>query len=90
MLTSRNVKSSPINDLLYGGVNYQIEHHLFPNLPRNKLREAQKIVKAFCNTHSIPYHETGVLQSQREILQYLHEVSAPLRGGSVQNSPRSR
>ena len=79
VLTSRNVKSSPINDLLYGGLNYQIEHHLFPSMPRNRLKEAQEIVRPFCEEHSISYYETGVIQSQREILQYLHHVSAPLR-----------
>ena len=79
VLTARNVKSSPLNDLLYGGLNYQIEHHLFPSMPRNRLKEAQKIVMPFCEEHSISYHETGVIQSQREILQYLHQVSAPLR-----------
>ena len=79
VLTSRNVKSSPANDLLYGGLNYQIEHHLFPSMPRNRLKEAQEIVRPFCREHSISYYETGVIQSQREILQYLHQVSAPLR-----------
>ena len=79
VLTSRNVKSSPVNDFLYGGLNYQIEHHLFPSMPRNRLKEAQKIVRPFCREHLISYYETGVIQSQREILQYLHHVSAPLR-----------
>ena len=80
VLTSRNVKAHPLTDFWYGGLNYQIEHHLFPNMPRNKLREAQKIAKAFCKEHSIPYHETGIVQSQKEILQSLHQESAPLRG----------
>ena len=79
VLTSRNVIAHPITDFWYGGLNYQIEHHLFPRLPRNKLREAQQIVKAFCRDHSIAYHETSVLQSYREILQHLYEVSAPQR-----------
>lgn len=79
VLTSRNVNSSPVNDLLYGGLNYQIEHHLFPAMPRHRLKEAQKIIRPFCEDHSISYYETGVVQSQREILQYLHHVSAPLR-----------
>ena len=83
VLTSRNVKAHPLTDFWYGGLNYQIEHHLFPNMPRNKLREAHKITKAFCKEHSIPYHETGILQSQREILQALHQESAPLRGGKA-------
>ncbi len=79
VLTSRNVIAHPITDFWYGGLNYQIEHHLFPRLPRNKLREAQPIVEDFCRVHSIAYHETSVLRSYREILQHLHEVGAPLR-----------
>ena len=79
VLTARNVKAHPLTDFWYGGLNYQIEHHLFPSMPRNKLREAQKVVKPFCYTHSISYHETGVLQSQWEILRYLQEASSPLR-----------
>ena len=80
VLTARNVKGHLLTNFWYGGLNYQIEHHLFPNMARNKLKEAQKITKAFCKEHSIPYHETGVVQSQKEILQYLHQESAPLRG----------
>ena len=84
VLTSRNVLAHPITDFWYGGLNYQIEHHLFPRLPRNKLKEAQPIVKDFCRRHDISYHETSVLRSYREILQHLHEVGAPLRkGGKV-------
>ncbi len=79
VLTSRNVTAHPLTDFWYGGLNYQIEHHLFPSMPRNKLREAQSIVKAFCREHAIAYHETSVLRSYREILQHLHEVGAPLR-----------
>jgi fatty acid desaturase len=79
VLTSRDVKAHPLTDFWYGGLNYQIEHHLFPSMPRNKLKKAQIIVRAFCAERSIPYRETGALQSNREILQYLHQVGAPLR-----------
>ena len=79
VLTSRNVKAHPFTDFWYGGLNYQIEHHLFPQMPRNRLKDAQKVAKAFCKKHTIPYHETGILQSQKEIIQFLHQESAPLR-----------
>jgi fatty acid desaturase len=79
VLTSRDVKAHPLTDFWYGGLNYQIEHHLFPSMPRNKLKEAQTIVRAFCKERGIRYHETGAMQSHKEILQYLHQVSAPLR-----------
>jgi fatty acid desaturase len=79
VLTSRNVLAHPITDFWYGGLNYQIEHHLFPRMPRNKLGEAQPIIRGFCRDQCIAYHETSVLQSYKEILQHLHEVGAPLR-----------
>jgi fatty acid desaturase len=79
VLTSRNVVAHPITDFWYGGLNYQIEHHLFPRLPRNKLREAQPMIRDFCRDHCIAYHETSVLQSYKEILQHLHAIGAPLR-----------
>ena len=76
VLTSRNVKAHPLTDFWYAGSNYQIEHHLFPTMPRNHLHRAQQLVKAYCVSHSIPYCETNVLQSYREILQSLNEVGA--------------
>jgi hypothetical protein len=82
VLTSRTVRGSLLVDFWYGGLNYQIEHHLFPTMPRNKLRKAQAIVKAFCIEHAITYHEASMLQSYREILHHLHKVSAPLRDDS--------
>ena len=78
-LTSRDVIPNPLIDFSYGGLNYQIEHHLFPNMPRNQLRNAREVVKSFCRERGIPYHETGFWRSHREILGYMHEVSAPLR-----------
>ena len=81
VLTSRNVRPSPIVDFLYGGLNYQIEHHLFPVLARHQLAPVRKIVREFCGEHGLAYYETGVIQSFREVISYLHRVSAPLRGG---------
>ena len=79
VITSRDVSAHPITDFVYGGLNYQIEHHLFPSMPRNNLRKVQPIVKEFCRNHGIPFHETSVMQSHREILGYMHKMSAPLR-----------
>ena len=75
ILTARNVTPGRITDFWYGGLNYQIEHHLFPSMPRNRLREARKIVTLFCRGHAISYTERGVLQSYRDILRSLHNVS---------------
>jgi fatty acid desaturase len=92
VLTARNVKSHPVTDFWFGGLNYQIEHHLFPHMARNKLKAAQATVKRFCQARSIPYCETGIIQSYRDTLRYLHHVSAPLRqdgkGGRSQSRGR--
>ncbi|MGI8562675.1 MAG: fatty acid desaturase family protein [Candidatus Dormibacter sp.] len=81
VITSRNVKPHPLTDVWYGALNYQIEHHLFPTLPRNQMAKAHDIVREFCEEHGIPYYETSLVQSYREILGFLHEVGAPLRNG---------
>jgi fatty acid desaturase len=78
VLTSRNVRSHPLTDFLYGGLNYQIEHHLFPT-PRCHVRHAHGVIREYCREVGIPYHETSIVQSYREILGFLHEVGAPLR-----------
>ena len=83
VLTSRNVLPNPLVDYMYGGLNYQIEHHLFPNMPRNRLKDARPLVRAFCADHGVLYHETGFWRSNQEILSYLHAVSAPLRHTTV-------
>ena len=79
VLTSRNVTGHWLTDFWYGGLNYQIEHHLFPNMPRNNLQKAQATVRAFCEEHGISYHATGLWASYREILVHLHKTSASLR-----------
>lgn len=83
VLTTRNVRGSLLTDLWCGGLNFQIEHHLFPTMPRNNFSKAQKIVKPFCREAGIEYYETGFFQSYREILQHLHSVSSVLRKPGV-------
>ena len=79
VVTARNVRAHPVTDFWYGGLNYQIEHHLFPTMARNQLRKAQQIIRAYCEECGVPYYETSILRSYAEILAYLHEISAVLR-----------
>ena len=91
VLTSRNVRSHPLTDVLYGALNYQIEHHLFTTMPRNRVREAHLIVRGFCQERGIPYHEVSVFRSYQELLGFLHEVGSPLRtGGRRKRAGRRR
>ena len=83
VLTSRNVRSNRLTDLWYGALNFQVEHHLFPTMARNRARAAHVIVQRYCRDAGIPYHQTSMLQSYREILCYLHAVGDPVRRPQV-------
>jgi fatty acid desaturase len=69
-------------DAVLGGLNYQIEHHLFPSMPRPNLRHARPVVQAFCAARGIAYHECGLLRSYADVLRHLHAVGAPLRASA--------
>ena len=79
VVTSRNIRGSWFTDFALGGLNYQIEHHLFPSMPRPTLRRAQAPVRAFCEQHGIAYHETGAVDSYVQVLRHLNTVGGPLR-----------
>jgi fatty acid desaturase len=79
VLTSRNVRGHWLTDNALGGLNYQIEHHLFPNMPRGSLRHAQPLVRAHCERLGVPYCETSLIGSYRQAMGYLNELGAPLR-----------
>ncbi|MBN9154919.1 MAG: acyl-CoA desaturase [Microbacterium sp.] len=80
VLTSRNIRGGRGVDVFMGGLNYQIEHHLFPNMPRPHLRDAQKLAKAYCAAHSISYTETTLLQSYGIVVRYLNRVGLSAGG----------
>jgi len=76
VLTSRNVRGGRLTDFVLGGLNYQIEHHLFPSMPRPSLRRAQALVRAYCDQHGISYAETSLARSYTEVLRHLSAVGA--------------
>ncbi len=77
--TSRNVSGGWWATTLMGGLNYQIEHHLFPSMPRPHLSKARVIVKDYCKTLDVPYTETTMLQSYGIVIEYLNRVGLSAR-----------
>ncbi len=74
VMMSRNVHGSRALDVLMGGLNYQIEHHLFPSMPRPHLRRAAPIVAAFCRDNGVPYTQVGLLTSYIIVVRYINRV----------------
>jgi fatty acid desaturase len=76
VLTARNIRGNWLTDMALGGLNYQIEHHLFPSMPRPNLRRSQPLISEFCRQHGLPYTEASLLGSYSQALRYLHAVGA--------------
>jgi fatty acid desaturase len=89
VLTSRNVRGGWLTDLALGGLNYQIEHHLFPSMPRPNLRRSQALIREFCQQRDLPYCESSLLGSYAQALRHLNTVGrqreAPQDPGQADN-----
>ncbi|HEY1699819.1 MAG TPA: acyl-CoA desaturase [Trebonia sp.] len=74
--TARNISGGRLTTFLLGGLNYQIEHHLFPSMPRPSLRRAKGLVRDFCLTAGLGYSEESFTGSFAQIIQHLAEAGA--------------
>lgn len=75
IVTSRNLKGGFLTELFFIGLNYQIEHHLFTNCPRNKLKLITPYVKKLCRQLNLEYTEVGIVETNKIILGELRKVS---------------
>jgi fatty acid desaturase len=72
--TSRNITGGWWATWLLGGLNYQVEHHLFPSMSRLHLAKARGIVRDYCASNNVPYTETSLIRSYVIVVQYLNRV----------------
>ncbi|WP_309134644.1 acyl-CoA desaturase [Cellulomonas sp.] len=79
VLTSRNIGGGRFVTMLMGGLDAQIEHHLFPSMPRPHLARARQIVRAHCERTGVPYTETSLVQSYAIVVRYLNQVGLGAR-----------
>lgn len=77
--TSRNISGGWWATWLLGGLNYQVEHHLFPSMPRPYLARAREIVREHCATLDVPYTETSLWRSYGIVVAYLNRVGLAAR-----------
>ena len=67
MRSSRSLKGGRFVHWFYGGLNTQIEHHLFPKAPRFNLLKVQQMTREFAKRHNIPYFETSPIEAYVQI-----------------------
>ena len=76
VITARNISGGPFTTFMLGGLNRQIEHHLFPSMPRPNLRQVQGLVRDFCAATDLGYREETFVDSFRQILHHLRDAGA--------------
>ncbi len=74
VMMSRNIAGNRCIDTAMGGLNYQIEHHLFPSMPRPHLRVASPMIAEYCRTHDVPYTQTRLWESYGIVVRYINRV----------------
>jgi fatty acid desaturase len=74
VMMSRDVRGNWFLDVALGGLNYQIEHHLFPSMARPYLKHAAPMIAAYCRDHDVPYTQTGLWTSYGIVLRYINRV----------------
>ncbi len=76
VITARNISGGRLTTFLLGSLNYQIEHHLFPSMPRPNLPRVQGLVRDFCAATDLGYSEESFVESFRQIIQHLSDTGA--------------
>jgi fatty acid desaturase/predicted heme/steroid binding protein len=79
IVTGRNVVASAFNKWFTGGLNFQIEHHMFPTIPRHNLPKVAPLVESLCKKHGVPYHTTSLGGGLVEVVQRLTNVAGQAR-----------
>ena len=79
VVTARNISGGPFTTFMLGGLNRQIEHHLFPSMPRPNLRRVQGLVSDFCVAADLGYCEESFVESFRQIVHHLSDAGAAAR-----------
>ena len=79
MLGSANFTGSEFLHIMSGNLGYQIEHHLFPDLPSNRYSEISERVRPLCEKYGIPYTTGPLYKQYGQALRTITQLSLPNR-----------
>ena len=77
MLGSANFKAGPLLAFSSGNLCYQIEHHLFPDLPSNRYAQIAVRVRALCDKYDLPYTSGSLVHQYLLTLRTIHKLALP-------------
>ncbi len=94
MLGAANFKAGPLLAFASGNLCYQIEHHLFPDLPSNRLGQIAERVRGLCDKYDLPYTTGSLVRQYLQVLRTIHTLALPDRflsttpdGTAVETTP---
>jgi NADPH-dependent stearoyl-CoA 9-desaturase len=91
LLGSANFEGSRFLHVMSGSLGYQIEHHLFPDLPSNRYPEIAERVRALCEKYELPYTTGPLYRQYGQTLRTIFRLSLPSKSTSPQaDSPKPR
>ncbi|QIS02095.1 acyl-CoA desaturase [Nocardia brasiliensis] len=79
MLGTANFDAGPALAFASGNLCYQIEHHLFPDLPSNRYAEIATKVRALCDKYDLPYTSGSLLRQYLLTMRTIHKLAVPDR-----------
>jgi NADPH-dependent stearoyl-CoA 9-desaturase len=92
MLGSSNIDAGPVMAFMTGNLSYQIEHHLYPDLPSNRLAEIAVRVGQVCDKYDLPYTTDSLLVQYGRAWRTIAKLSLPNRylSDSPDDAPETR
>lgn len=72
--TTRNLSMDPFTTWFTGGLNYQIEHHMFPKLPRHNLGKVATKVRTICEKYGFTYSIMSMWECSKYLTSYLNNI----------------
>ena len=92
MLGSANFDNGPVLRFMSGNLCYQIEHHLFPDLPSNRLHEISIRVRQLCDKYDLPYTTGPFLVQYGKTWRTIAKLSLPNKflRDTVDDAPETR
>ena len=82
--TSMNVDCPTWMDWFHGGLQFQVEHHIYPRVPRHNLRKVRDMVRAVCAKHNVPYHEADFIGANVLLVKAMAETAKKARNALKQ------
>jgi fatty acid desaturase len=91
MLGSANFNAGPVMAFMSGNLCYQIEHHMFPDLPSNRYAEIAVRVRALCEKYDLPYTTGPILRQYKQSFVTIAKLALPDRflKGTTDNAPET-